>query len=187
MKIRFATAGLHEIQFIEIKQESLTIPWREWVSGFAARMAFKMAWLSDTEYQFWQNAEDPLQYESRGKSHQHLAKRSNGLPAPLTANVIDVTRNPGKVVLCVGYIEAIGSMMWLGEGFWNLGLASKSEVSNASWLQVSHLPYGLVELKCLEHAFMNEHGKEQDLQLRLRQLLFKAGGEPNTSGQEGPR
>jgi hypothetical protein len=79
---------------------------------------FIQAWISDVEYDFWQNATDPLEYEGGGRSLSGLPMKSNGLPPPLDQLEIDTSANPGRNVLRQGYIEAIGSTMWLGNLFW---------------------------------------------------------------------
>lgn len=79
---------------------------------------FIQAWVSDLEYDFWQNATDPLEYECVGRPLSGLPMKSNGLPPPLDQMEIDTSGNPGRNVLRQGYIEAIGSTMWLGNLFW---------------------------------------------------------------------
>lgn len=79
---------------------------------------FIQAWVSDVEYDFWQNATDPLEYECVGRPLSSLPMKSNGLPPPLDQMEIDTSGNPGRNVLRQGYIEAIGSTMWLGNLFW---------------------------------------------------------------------
>jgi hypothetical protein len=79
---------------------------------------FIQAWVSDVEYDFWQNATDPLEYECVGRPLSGLPMKSNGLPPPLDKMEIDTSGNPGRNVLRQGYIEAIGSTMWLGNLFW---------------------------------------------------------------------
>lgn len=79
---------------------------------------FIQAWVSDVEYDFWQNATDPLEYECVGRPLSGLPMKSNGLPPPLGQMEIDISGNPGRNVLKQGYIEAIGSTMWLGNLFW---------------------------------------------------------------------
>lgn len=79
---------------------------------------FIQAWVSDVEYDFWQNATDPLEYECAGRPTSGLLMKSNGLPPPLDQMEIDTSGNPGRNVLRQGYIEAIGSTMWLGNLFW---------------------------------------------------------------------
>lgn len=76
------------------------------------------AWISDVEYDFWQNAKDILEYESAGRDFSMLPKKSNGLPAPLEQIEIDVSDNLGRSEFKHGYIEAIGSTMWVGAPFW---------------------------------------------------------------------
>ncbi|PHX37307.1 hypothetical protein AO263_19005 [Pseudomonas sp. NZIPFR-PS5] len=72
----------------------------------------------NVEYDFWQNATDPLEYECVGRPLSGLPMKSNGLPPPLDQMEIDTSGNPGRNVLRQGYIEAIGSTMWLGNLFW---------------------------------------------------------------------
>lgn len=79
---------------------------------------FIQAWVSEVEYDFWQNATDPLEYECVGRPLSGLPMKSNGLPPPLDEMEIDTSGNPGRNVLRQGYIEAIGSTMWLGNPFW---------------------------------------------------------------------
>lgn len=79
---------------------------------------FIQAWVSEVEYDFWQSATDPLEYECVGRPLSGLPMKSNGLPPPLDEMEIDTSGNPGRNVLRQGYIEAIGSTMWLGNPFW---------------------------------------------------------------------
>jgi len=79
---------------------------------------FIQAWVSDVEYDFWQSATDPLEYKCAGRPISGLLMKSNGLPPPLDQMEIDTSGNPGRNVLRQGYIEAIGSTMWLGNLFW---------------------------------------------------------------------
>ena len=80
---------------------------------------FIQAWISDVEYDFWQNAADPLEYEGSGRSYSALPMRSNGLPPPLDKREIDTSGNPGRILHKQGYIEAVGSTMWLGKLLWS--------------------------------------------------------------------
>ena len=68
--------------------------WDEWVVPFLGSPDFVMAWLADSEYEFWQNAYDPLQYKAVNKPFDHLPKKSNGLPYPLEQTIIDTSDNP---------------------------------------------------------------------------------------------
>lgn len=61
-----------------------------------------MAWLADLQYDFWQNAHDPLQYTARNRTFDHLPKKANGLPYPLQQTITDTSSNPGRHVLRKG-------------------------------------------------------------------------------------
>ncbi|MBA0360006.1 hypothetical protein D7Y44_21530 [Stenotrophomonas maltophilia] len=76
------------------------------------------AWVADVDYDYWQNATDPLQYESAGRTLSGLSLKSNGLPPPLDQVEIDTSMNLGRKVFRQGYMEAVGNIMWLGETFW---------------------------------------------------------------------
>ena len=70
----------------------------------------------DREYQTWQDAKDPLQYEAAGRSYAQL--RTYFDPQPLFGGIrIDTSSNPGRRILRNGFIEAVGSTMWLGPRF----------------------------------------------------------------------
>ncbi|WP_458129249.1 hypothetical protein [Pseudomonas sp. Z2-11] len=92
--------------------------WDQAVRPFLDVEGFIQAWLADVEYDFWQNATDPLEYECAGRSFAKLPLKSSGLPAPLNQMEIDTSVNPGRVLLRQGFMEAIGSFMWLGDQFW---------------------------------------------------------------------
>lgn len=77
------------------------------------------AWVADVDYDYWQNATDPLQYEHAGRTLSGLSLKSNGLPPPLHQMEIDTSLNPGRKVFRQGYMEAVGSLMWLGDSFWS--------------------------------------------------------------------
>jgi len=118
--------------------QSARIDWDEWIVELMNEQ-FVLAWVSDVEYEFWQNAEDPLEFEAHGRAWKHLPKRSNGLPPPLDQTVVDTSRNPGRRDLRRGFIEAVGSLMWLGERFWELTGAEKQRVTSAPFLKCTEI------------------------------------------------
>jgi len=146
--------------------------WDKWAARFIGDPNFVMAWLSDTEYEFWQNAEDLLQYTSKGKPHEHLSKKSNGLPPPLEQIIIDISGNPGRRLLRPGYYEVVGSVMWLGEPFWHLTKANKAEVERADWLKVSNPVPTVARVEASAKCFTSEEGDVGELQRNLRAILF---------------
>uniref|UniRef100_A0A173H0F5 Uncharacterized protein n=1 Tax=Pandoraea faecigallinarum TaxID=656179 RepID=A0A173H0F5_9BURK len=99
--------------FIQVEERypGVAREWEEWLGSFTARKGFVQAWVSDSEYNRWQNVTDPYEYELAGRDCSNLRKRSNGLPPPLEMEIVDVSINPGRWVLRSGYVEAIGSRM----------------------------------------------------------------------------
>jgi hypothetical protein len=116
-------------------------------TSWSTDKAFRNARLFDEEYDFWQNAEDPLQYEVRGRSYKGLPMRPNGLPPPVEQLVIDTSRNPGRRVLRDGFIEAVGCPMWLGEGFWSITGANREAICAERWLRCETRPGNVVRLR----------------------------------------
>lgn len=158
---------------LQMKSASETrIPWDTWASRFIGSPNFVMAWLADSEYEHWQNAEDLLEYTAVGRPHEHLPKKSNGLPPPLEQIIVDISGNPGRRLLRTGYYEAVGAVMWLGEPFWQMTSANRSEVERSRWLQVSKLLPTVVRIEASAKCFTTVEGRAGELQRELRTLLF---------------
>lgn len=143
----------------------------KWVSQILNEPAFVQARLYDIGYDRWQNMEDIAYYESEGRDHSNLPKKSNGLPFPLESEVIDISGNPGRWELKQGYIESIGSTMWVNKNLLaNLGagfLATKVE----NTFNVSDLGR-LLKIKVQDECFKVATGKEAEVQNELRTNLF---------------
>lgn len=104
--------------------------------------------------------------------------KSNQLPPPLEDMIVDTSENPGRRVLRVGYVEAVGHLMWLGPGYFDrVNRVTRTELLGADWLTVNELAHGVLELVASDSAFTER--SDVELQLRLRQLLFP------TSDQNG--
>jgi len=141
------------------------------VYPFLCSSEFIQAMVYDKEFEFWQNAEDPLEYEDSGRSIAGLPMKSNGLPFPLEKTIIDISKNPSRRLIRDGYIEAIGSRMWLGpEFFQRVPKASRQAILSASWLEVSELESGILEIRPPKAPFVDL--STADTQNRLRHLLF---------------
>lgn len=149
----------------------IQVPWDQWVIELFNE-SFIMAWVADVDYQFWQNAEDLLQYRSVGRAWKHLPLKSNGLPPPLEQTIVDISHNPGRWAFRHGFIEAVGAVMWFGERFWQVNSASKQEVLSAPWLQCAEVVTGLMRVHAAEQCFSTDQGEEGNLQRKLRALLF---------------
>lgn len=162
-----------QLDFLEIKATcDHRSAWDSWAARFVGEPHFVMAWLADAEYEFWQNAEDLLQYTSKGRPHEHLPKKSNGLPPPLEQTVVDISGNPGRRLLRPGYYEVVGAVMWLGEMFWQLTKANKVEVERSQWIQVSRPQPTVVRIDASERCFTTDEGASREVQRKLRTLLF---------------
>lgn len=141
--------------------------WDGWVKQLKDVGRFVQAVVVNREYDFWQNAEDPLQYQTRGRSCEGLPMKSNGLPFPLEQQVVDTSENPGRRVLHEGFIEAIGSPMWLGDRFWELTGASKNAIPRDG--VVVEEGDGLTKV-CIGEAITEQ--TDQGIQEALRKSLF---------------
>jgi hypothetical protein len=157
-----------------IKAETpIRIPWDDWVIDLFNE-SFISAWVADVDYEFWQNAKDLLHYKARGRPWEHLPMRSNGLPPPLEQTIVDTSNNPGRRLLHVGFIEAVGAVMWFGERFWQVSSASKQRVLSEPWLQCAEIAPGLLRVQAAVQCFSTDQGEAGDLQRKLRALLFHA-------------
>jgi len=162
----------HDLLEIRQKEASLPIGWDEWVSLFLSHPAFIQAWVSDIEYVRWQNAEDLLEYEAAGKSIANLRMKSNGLPPPLDQQVIDISANPSRRIICKGYVEAIGGVMWLSPKFLKRARTSIEEIrQSAAWLKVEQRNDGVLRLEADGGVFKDR--STEIIQKRLRSVLFQ--------------
>lgn len=115
LSFRFGRVSALKFEFVIIEQISRGefSPWDEWLSIFLTDDKFSQAWIVDAEYDHWQNAEDPIEYQAAGKSCTNLPKISNNLPFPLERENIDISKNPGRRILKPGYVEVVASKIWL--------------------------------------------------------------------------
>lgn len=144
-----------------------------WMEALVLLQAFLQGRLYDEEYEFWQNAKDPLEYEARNRPYDHLPRKSNGLPPPLEQMEIDTSANPGRRELHKGFIEAVGSPMWLSAALLELVDVSESDLRYQNWLRTERLPCGVWKLDVQGSPFTSGEGKQAQLQDRLRNFLFQ--------------
>lgn len=172
-EVSYIPVGNNDLHLATVEEcvEGIDDAWA-WVEPFAYLETFRSARLFDHEYEYWQNAYDPLQYDSVGRSYDGFPMKSNGLPFPLEQQIIDTSQNPGRRVLRDGYVEAVGSVMWLGDQFWPLTGASKQAVLAADWLQCEKISHGILRIQAAEMPFTTAEGASGELQDRLRSLLF---------------
>lgn len=168
---QYGAVGNFDISFLAIEKciEDIDDA-HSWVKPFLDFDSFVQGRVYNKEYEFWQNASDPLEYDSAGKSYDHLPMKSNNLPPPLEQKVIDTSQNPGRRVLRDGYVEAIGAVMWLGNQFWQLTGTMQVLVLNATWLDCEQIHSNVLLIKAKDSLFVSSDDGE--LQDKLRSLLF---------------
>lgn len=173
MSFRFGHVVALKHSFISIEEviAGSAISWADWVAPFLAVDGFVQAWLSDVDYDYWQNARDPLQYQAMGRSYSNLPMKSNGLPPPLEQVEIDTSSNPGRWSLQSGYVEAIGATMWLGTPFWeSVGENHKNALLSEHGLTVRSMGRDIIQVVASEKCFFDESTKEK--QNHFRTVLY---------------
>lgn len=145
--------------------------WEDWMTPFFSEKEFVQAWISDVDYDTWQNAKSPLQYEAAGRSYASLPMKTNGLPAPLGQMEIDTSANPGRWILKTGYVESIGSTMWLGPLFWaSVGMHRKDALLSDQRFTVQSLSEGIIKVVTSDSCFCDE--TTENIQQILRTILY---------------
>lgn len=173
LTFRYGVVGAYDHCFVSIceKVASAAGNWETWVMPFIALNGFVEGWVVDVEYNHWQNAKDPIEYEAAGRNFSHLPLKSNGLPPPLEQLEIDTSRNPGRWVLRHGYVEAVGAVMWLSELFWGrVGGIHKSRLRSVDGIHSMELAEGILEVRVSEDCFISEETAE--IQDQLRECLY---------------
>jgi hypothetical protein len=155
-----------------------------WLSAMLVDERFVQARVYDYFFDKWQNATDPLEFEGSGINHLKLPLTSNGLPFPLTQTIVDISRNPGRKTLRVGYIESVGAKMWLTERFLERTGAS---IEGLSKIASVVLVNGVYEVSAQAEPFTSATGAEARLQDALRAELYpylSRSDEPASHGME---
>jgi len=173
LSIHFSTVRSYRHQLLTIfwKGEHSLSVWEEILNGFLKFKGFVQACLVNNEYSFWQNAYDPIQYEALGRSWEGLPMISNGLPPPLEKAVIDISNNPGRRIIKVGYVEMIGRAMWFGQPFWDaIGDDKLKTLLSQNIYKVDKVGYGVIRGIFADCQFLDESSSET--QREIRKLLF---------------
>jgi len=82
--------------------------------------SFLQASFYDWNYYYWQNATDLLEFRDSDIDVSTLKLRESGLPPPLDSLIVDTSGNPSRRVLRPGYVEMIGSPMWISDAFFSV-------------------------------------------------------------------
>lgn len=143
-----------------------------WLKNIYSHESFIQCRVYNTEYSHIQNMESIQSYELKGLKHDHLPKINNEMPYPLNEDEVDTSGNPGYWTFRNGYLESVGSEMWLGKHFFNRVNLSVDDLKKVDWLELKELGNGVVYIKSYEYPFDNGEGEQKDIQDKLRCLLY---------------
>jgi len=167
--------GDHALLWLVNCIEDTADAWR-WCEPFAALPEFRQAFVYDSDFQRWQNEEDPEAFADEGRDHGNLPKKSNNLPDFVESDIIDISGNPGRRMIREGYLEFVSSLMWLGKPFWKLTGASRNKVLEQDWLKCKELSNNVLQVHARNKPFVSAEGEQGAMQDRLRDLLFPHHG-----------
>lgn len=83
----------------------------EFISLFQEINSFTQARYYDVEFDYWENASDLNIYKANNRDYSNLEVVSNGLPFPLTQDIIDVTNNAGYRKVYEEHITFVGEVL----------------------------------------------------------------------------
>ncbi|MDN2672280.1 hypothetical protein OX459_12830 [Janthinobacterium sp. SUN026] len=172
MSFRFGSVLDREHCFLVVQEIdfNLNTNWDELVSIFCDEIFFVQAWVSNAEFNFWQNQTDVDLFVKKGVSQSDLKIISNGLPPPLDISIVDISSNPGRRILRDGYVEAIGRKMWLSDLFWKpVGFERKIKIfKNDNFIVREKGSIVIVETDGI--CFLDDASRGK--QLSLREALY---------------
>ncbi|HEX4158051.1 MAG TPA: hypothetical protein VHY79_06220 [Rhizomicrobium sp.] len=158
---------------VDEKSPGTASSWDQWVAPFLGCPNFVQAWVADTEYNYWQNAEDTMLYTSAGRDMSGLKLKSNGQHYPSERVIVDTSENPGRWEFRQGYIEAIGSPIWIGENLWRaIGENRENELRALDWLHLTEPQKGVLRVE-YDFQFIDEATAAK--QNALREAIYGPG------------
>jgi hypothetical protein len=125
-KVDYARIGVRELSIVYI-ETTRHLPHS---SGDALVTAFEPCGLVyarcyDAEFEYWQNAKDPVSFELAGRATSQLKiERDPDIPDRM---VVRTRENPGRTVWGLRWKEAVGHVMWLPNRFWSSTNGSRAE------------------------------------------------------------
>lgn len=140
--------------------------------SFSGREGFVMSWIAATDYDYWQNAQDPRIFHAAGLDWSKLARVSNGLPPPLEMEVIDTSSNPGRRTMRLGYVEAVGSVMHVSNDFSCLTGFDVQDAPLFPTIEVERMLPNVIRIKAADTLFTCPDGASGVQQMKLRQFLY---------------
>jgi hypothetical protein len=173
LKFDAGNVGSRQLAYVEVceKTPNAASDWNDWIRPFCREPEFVQGWVSDVDYDYWQNATDLLEYSAAGKASSHLPLKSNGLPFPLEKLDIDTSENPGRWTMHDGFIEAVGSPMWIGKEFFVVtGTTRSTALQRLGDFEIEKLPHEVIKICAKSGVFHNQSTKRT--QDKMRTALY---------------
>ena len=117
MEIHHSPIGKFQVSCTFIRANMMIDEAAELTQGLIVELSGHQAFLHDRDYEFWQNAADPLQYRAKGRPVPTDRLVDNGLPPPVNQMVVDTSHNPGRRTLRRGYVEQVSDPMWFSDAW----------------------------------------------------------------------
>ncbi|MBR9973688.1 hypothetical protein [Magnetospirillum sulfuroxidans] len=147
----------HFIQTLFDEKQQGPNLWEDTAMSFSSIQGFRQAFIYDLDYDLWQNTSSIQSYQLKGRDYSHLPLRHNRLPPPLDEMEIDTRNNPGRYVFRQGYLEAVGSTMWLGDDFFKLvGAHRRDALLAADWADVRDVAPGVLRVQVAPEPFCDD-------------------------------
>jgi hypothetical protein len=96
--------------------------------------------------------------------------KSNNLPPPLEQMIIDTSNNPGRRIIRMGYVEAVGSPIWLGRQFWERTGKDKNKVMETFAKESQLIEKDVLRIQVLDKPFTDS--SDVAIQNKLRETLY---------------
>lgn len=158
------------------------LAWADWAAALAPLPGFAQAILMDEAYDLFQNATFLSVHTRAGRSVDGLVLE----PAEegTLSRRVNTSRNPGRRRDGYGYLEAVGSTMWLGQGFWRIaGKETKRGLLDGEWPEAVETDGGVLRVLAAPRCFAD--GDDPEVQYRLRELVYaKARANAGKIGEE---
>ncbi len=87
-------------------------------------------------------------------------------------NLLDISKNPGRISLQGVNPKRIAAEMWLGPGFWSYAACTKEEVLAADFFIEKRDTAQYLYLKSWPHPFTRPDGEQGRVQQKLWRLLY---------------
>jgi hypothetical protein len=160
---------------------------KRWIDKFASHSLISGR-CYDTEYEHWQNAEDPIEYTTENRSYSHLRTYRE----PIFGDErIDISDLPGRRIVRKGYVEAIGSTMWVTERLSAKTGADLNKLRTYPWCKCETVFADVIRVHVMAKCFSAADGPQGRTQNMLREALFprtalaSVTGTTDVAGRDG--